>query len=93
MEIFLVRKVGERRLSIGGGDGSLPETRDVEVWRALGKASKPLKFDTDIVVGATEAPPGAAAPAGLQLVVRLLGRAEDVGLLEVGLAARGGGAA
>ena len=39
-------------------------------------ASKPLKFDTDIVVGAAEAPPGAIAAPGLQLVVRLLGRLE-----------------
>ena len=45
VEIFLVRKVGERKVAIGEGDAA--EEREVEVWRALGKASKPLKFDTD----------------------------------------------
>jgi S-adenosylmethionine:tRNA ribosyltransferase-isomerase len=88
VEIFLVRKVGQRTLSIGDTDEE-KETRDVEVWRALGKASKPLKFDTDVTVGATEGPPGSVCPPGLQLVVRLLGRAEDDGLLEVGLTVRG----
>jgi S-adenosylmethionine:tRNA ribosyltransferase-isomerase len=92
VEIFLVRKVGERRLTIGGTAEDAPsETRDVEVWRALGKASKPLKFDTDILVGAAEAPPGTVSSPGLQLSVRLLGRAEDDGLLEVGLSVRGDG--
>jgi S-adenosylmethionine:tRNA ribosyltransferase-isomerase len=99
VEIFLVRKVGERSITIGPAEGPGSETREsreglsreVEVWRALGKASKPLKFDTDVIVGATEAPPGPACPPGLQLVVRLLGRAEDDGLLEVGLTVRGGG--
>jgi S-adenosylmethionine:tRNA ribosyltransferase-isomerase len=89
VEIFLVRKVGERKVAIG--EGGAAEEREVEVWRALGKASKPLKFDTDVIVGAAEAPPGSSCPAGLQLVVRLLGRAEDDGLLEAGLTVRGGG--
>jgi S-adenosylmethionine:tRNA ribosyltransferase-isomerase len=89
VEIFLVRKVGERTISIGQGEAA--ETREVEVWRALGKASKPLKFDTDVIVAASEAPPGTPGASGLQLVVRLLGRAEDDGLLEAGLAVRGGG--
>ncbi|MGO8993144.1 MAG: tRNA preQ1(34) S-adenosylmethionine ribosyltransferase-isomerase QueA [Polyangiaceae bacterium] len=89
VEIFLVRKVGERSIVIG--EGETAETRDVEIWRALGKASKPLKFDTDVIVGQTEAPPGAICPPGVQLVVRLLGRAEDDGLLEAGLTVRGGG--
>src|ERR1700759_2978393 len=43
VEIFLVRKIGERTLTIPGEE---KETRDVEVWRALGKASKALRFDT-----------------------------------------------
>jgi S-adenosylmethionine:tRNA ribosyltransferase-isomerase len=90
VEIFLVRKVGERAIALGAGaDGQASETREVEVWRALGKASKPLKFDTDVIVGATEAPPGSVCAPGLQLIVRLLGRAEDDGLLEVGLSVRG----
>jgi S-adenosylmethionine:tRNA ribosyltransferase-isomerase len=91
VEIFLVRKIGERTIQVGAG-ASPPEseTRDVEVWRALGKASKALKFGTDVIVGAGEAP-GEAGPAGVQLVVRLLGRAEEDGLLEVGLTVRGKG--
>ncbi len=102
VEIFLVRRVGSRSISIGRpSDSALAispfesirgeddEQREVEVWRALGKASKPLKFDTDLVVGSAEAPPGSVCPPGLQLVVRLLGRAEDDGLLEVGLTVRG----
>jgi S-adenosylmethionine:tRNA ribosyltransferase-isomerase len=88
VEIFLVRRVGERTLDVAHGDGN-GEKREVEVWRALGKASKPLKFGVDVVVGAGEAPPGAAVPPGMQLVVRLLGRGEEDGLLEVGLSVRG----
>jgi S-adenosylmethionine:tRNA ribosyltransferase-isomerase len=92
VEIFLVRKIGERTIQVGVGAGSSAEseTREVEVWRALGKASKALKFGTDVIVGSGEAP-GAAGPQGVQLVVRLLGRAEDDGLLEVGLTVRGEG--
>jgi S-adenosylmethionine:tRNA ribosyltransferase-isomerase len=92
VEVFLVRRIGERTIAIGDGtEGGTAERRVVDVWRALGKASKPLKFDTDVVIGGAEAPPGSACPPGLQLVVRLLGRAEDDGLLEVGLTVRGGG--
>jgi len=54
--------------------------RATEVWRALGKASKSLKFGADIEVPRQGAEGGPAA-----LVVRLLGRAEDDGLLEVAL--------
>jgi S-adenosylmethionine:tRNA ribosyltransferase-isomerase len=77
VEIFLVAPVGPRTLSIANaplpsGDGS--ETREVEVWRALGKSSKPLRFGTDVEVG--------------PLLVHLIGRGED-GLLEVGLSVHG----
>jgi S-adenosylmethionine:tRNA ribosyltransferase-isomerase len=88
VEIFLVRRLGERTIEVGPGSDGKAETREVEVWRALGKASKPLKFGVDVIVGATEAPAG-AGPVGVQLVVRLLGRAEEDGLLEVGLSVRG----
>jgi S-adenosylmethionine:tRNA ribosyltransferase-isomerase len=89
VEIFLVRKLGERRIEVAEG-----ESRDVEVWRALGKASKALKFGTDVIVAAGEAPSGSPVPtivaaSQTQLVVRLLGRAEEDGLLEVGLTVRG----
>jgi S-adenosylmethionine:tRNA ribosyltransferase-isomerase len=64
-EIFLVRRVGARE-SAG---------RTLDVWRAMGKASKALRFGTEIVFG----PPSSA------LRVVLLGRSEEDGLLEVGL--------
>ena len=72
VEIFLVRRLGERTIELDG------ETRDVEVWRALGKASKPLRFGSDVHVGDG------------RLVVHLIGRADDDGLLEVGLSSRPG---
>jgi S-adenosylmethionine:tRNA ribosyltransferase-isomerase len=75
IEVLLVRRLGVRELEVAPG-----EVCAAEVWRALGKASKPLKFGVDIDV----LPRGAAAgPASL--VVRLLGRSEDDGLLEVAL--------
>jgi len=65
VEIFLVRFVEARILEIPGG-----EPRDAEVWLALGKASKPLRFGTDVIAG--------------NVCIHLLGRGED-GLLEVAL--------
>jgi S-adenosylmethionine:tRNA ribosyltransferase-isomerase len=64
VEIFLLQSAGQRELTIDG------ETRQIEVWRALGKSSKPLRFGSDVTAGA--------------LTIHLIGRAED-GLLEVGL--------
>ncbi len=61
-EIFLVRRIGTRD--------------DLDVWRAMGKASKGLRFGSEIVAGT--------------LRVKLLGRAEDDGLLEVGLSTTNG---
>jgi S-adenosylmethionine:tRNA ribosyltransferase-isomerase len=80
IEVLLVRRTGTREIEM------VPEeVRVAEVWRALGKASKPLKFGTDVEV----LPRGASSgPAGL--VVRLLGRADD-GLLEVALFTPDGG--
>lgn len=71
VEIFLVRKVGERSIDLAPGVKA-----DAEVWRAMGRASKALRDGMDIEIG----------PAAAPLVVRLLGRAED-GLLEVALVA------
>lgn len=68
VEIFLVQKVGAREI-----DGL-----EYQVWRALGRSSKGLKFGTNVVVG--------------PLVIRLLGRADDGGLLEVGLVTTDGSA-
>src|SRR5262245_61558607 len=53
VEIFLVRKVDTREV----------EGRNLEIWRAMGKASKALRFGTDVVFG--------------NLRGHLLGRAED----------------
>jgi S-adenosylmethionine:tRNA ribosyltransferase-isomerase len=69
VEIFLVRKVGERLLELAPG-----VTGQAEIWRAMGRASKALRDGMDIEIGPSSSP----------LLVRLLGRAED-GLLEVGL--------
>lgn len=69
VEIFLVRYEGP-----GSFERPMPEGEPVviegEVWRALGKSSKPLRFDRDLEVGD-------------DLHVRILGRAEDDGLLRV----------
>ena len=75
VEVLLVRRTGVRELEVAPG-----EVRAAQVWRALGKASKPLKFGADVEVTPRGAETGPAA-----LVVRLLGRAEDDGLLEVAL--------
>jgi S-adenosylmethionine:tRNA ribosyltransferase-isomerase len=81
IEVFLLRRVGTRELDIG-----LAQTRTAEIWRALAKSSKPLKFGTDVAI----APRGAqdtvvAAGRTPALCVRLLGRSDDDGLLEIGL--------
>lgn len=60
VEIFLVRRVGT----------SILDQREIEVWQALGKSSKPLRFPSQVLIG--------------NLVIHLLGRSDD-GLLEVGL--------
>src|SRR6202161_1901833 len=45
VEVLLVRRLGLREIEIAPG-----EVRATEVWRALGKASKPLKFGADVEV-------------------------------------------
>jgi S-adenosylmethionine:tRNA ribosyltransferase-isomerase len=87
VEVFLVRMVTARTIEVQG------EMRPAKIWRALGKASKALRFGVDMRVvppptaaaqrvdprrGASSEPPGA-------LYVRLLGRSADDGLLEVAL--------
>lgn len=69
VEIFLVRHEGPGSYERVTPDG---ETMLVEgeIWRALGKSSKPLRFDRDLEVAD-------------DLSVRILGRAEDDGLLRV----------
>lgn len=69
VEIFLVRREGPGSYVRAMPDGE-PVEIEGEVWRALGKSSKPLRFDQDLEVGE-------------DLVVRILGRAEDDGLLRV----------
>jgi len=72
VEVFLVRMVTGRTIEAHG------ETRDAQIWRALGKASKALRFGVDMRV----IPAGDTASQEGALYVRLLGRGDD-GLLEV----------
>src|SRR5271165_3744262 len=55
VEVLLVRRTGVRELEVAPGD-----VRAAEVWRALGKASKPLKFGADVEVLARGADQGPA---------------------------------
>lgn len=66
VEIFLVRRIGRKSIEMAPDD-----VREVDVWRAMGKASKALRFGMDVRIDT--------------LWVRLLGRADDDGLLEVAL--------
>ena len=75
VEIFLVRRTGTTTIDVRG------EQREASRWRALGKASKALRFGVDLRVVPIEE----TAPARGALVVRLLGRADDNGLLDVAL--------
>jgi S-adenosylmethionine:tRNA ribosyltransferase-isomerase len=81
VEIFLVRKMGERSVRLD--DGS--ERRAI-VWRALGRASKALRDGMEIAVGVGVGDAKSDAKVEAPLVVKLLGRAAD-GLLEVALCA------
>ncbi len=71
VEIFLVRKT-DQTTTVETRAGTFP----AEVWRALGKASKPLREGADFLFG--------------DLAARMLGRASDNGLLEVALYTRSG---
>ena len=68
VEIFLVRVLEHRTIEAEG------RPREAHVWRALGKASKTLRFGVDMRVASPHA-----------LFVRVLGRSDDDGLLEVAL--------
>ena len=74
VEVMLIQRTGTRELATAPN-----ETRSVDIWRALGKATKPLKVGMDVDVAAR----GTEGPAALR--VRLLGRSEKDGLLEVAL--------
>jgi S-adenosylmethionine:tRNA ribosyltransferase-isomerase len=75
VEVLLVRHTGTRPIEVARG-----VVREAQIWRALGKSSKPLKFGADIEVSPRRPE---AAPAAL--FVRVIGRGEDDGLLEVAL--------
>jgi S-adenosylmethionine:tRNA ribosyltransferase-isomerase len=82
VELLLVCRTGAQQLETAPG-----EVRTVEIWHALGKASKPLRFGSDLDFAARSRSPGAdPAPRddGTMLLARLLRRADD-GLLEVAL--------
>lgn len=74
VEILLVRKIGESDVVLPFG-----ERRAAQVWLAIGRANKALKFPVDV-----EIPWRGCAEPRCGLLVRLLGRADD-GLLEVAL--------
>jgi S-adenosylmethionine:tRNA ribosyltransferase-isomerase len=80
VEVFLVRLVTGRTIE------ALGETRDAQIWRALGKASKALRFGVDMRV--MPAGESTAPPSDGSLYVRLLGRGDD-GLLEVAVYTKG----
>jgi S-adenosylmethionine:tRNA ribosyltransferase-isomerase len=72
VEVFLVRMVTARTIEVHG------EAREAQIWRALGKASKALRFGVDMrVIPAQDISSQGA------LYVRLLGRSDEDGLLEV----------
>jgi S-adenosylmethionine:tRNA ribosyltransferase-isomerase len=83
VEVFLVRRLGVREIEVDEGN-----VRGVEIWRALGKASKPLKFGADVDIPSHGNETSSTVPPAL--VVRLLGRADDDGLLEVAVWAPSG---
>ncbi len=76
VEVFLVRMVTARTIEVHG------EAREAQIWRALGKASKALRFGIDmrVVPSSSRSVPNTAG-----LHVRLLGRSDEDGLLEVAL--------
>jgi S-adenosylmethionine:tRNA ribosyltransferase-isomerase len=74
VEIFLVRRLEDRTVTV---DSPGSPTRRAQTWRALGKANKPLKFESDVEIAPRDG-------SDASLVARLLGRADD-GLLEVAL--------
>jgi len=75
VEILLVRRAGVCDLKVGPGD-----VRKADVWKALGKANKPMKLGADIEVTPRNGTVGMAA-----LAARLVGRSKEDGLLEVAL--------
>jgi S-adenosylmethionine:tRNA ribosyltransferase-isomerase len=75
VEVLLVRRLATREIEVARGI-----VREAQVWQAIGKASKPLKVGADIEVIPRDTEAGPAA-----LLVRILGRGDDDGLLEVAL--------
>jgi len=87
VEVFLLRRVGVRDIETGP-----TQTRPAEIWRALGKASKPLRFGADVDItsrAADRSVEGGGAATALR--VRLLGRSAEDGLLEIALWTPAGG--
>jgi S-adenosylmethionine:tRNA ribosyltransferase-isomerase len=85
IEVLLLRRTGSRAIETTNG-----ETTTAEIWRALGKSSKPIKFGTTVEIRPrvrATAGSGAEVEADVPaaLFVQLLGRAEEDGCLEVAL--------
>ncbi len=77
VEVLLLRFVGSREIATAGA------RQTAEIWRALGKSSKPLRFGTEVAITPRALRDGESGGAA-GLFVRLLRRAED-GCLEVAL--------
>lgn len=75
VELLLVHRVEQEQLDHSVGNGFRAQR-----WKALGKASKPLRFPSTVPIDREE-----------QFVAQIEGRAEDDGLLEVTLCYRGVG--
>ncbi len=86
VEVFLLRRVETREIETGPTG-----KRPAEIWRALGKSSKPLRFGADVAIVPRTAPAGAAPGEPADLCVRLLGRSAEDGLLEIALWTTGEG--
>lgn len=82
VEVLLLRRVGSLAIETKGAPDQRDATTTAEVWRAIGKSSKPLRFGADVEVSPRGADSTAATTA---LVIRLLGRSEEDGCLEVAL--------
>jgi S-adenosylmethionine:tRNA ribosyltransferase-isomerase len=88
VEVLLLQRVGARTLEVAPGD-----VHPAQVWKALGKGSRPIQFGIDVEVLPARGAQAASEEhdAAPHLMVRLLGRTEDDGLLEVALWTQHGG--
>lgn len=77
VELLLLERVGTRELAVAPGD-----SRRVEIWHALGRANKPLRPGTDVVVTRKFSSGDGRTRT---LMVRVLGLVDEDGVFEVAL--------